>query len=227
MVRPLRKSSCVIGWTHQFPAAEEVAIALSTMAREDRFAFVRLWMSEGVPYCFAHNPWLYEDLREWLAESLGVHPKEVTLIGSGRFGFSMSSRPQFGRLFSAESDLDLSAVSSELFSRLSAEYLKWRDDFEAGRVQPRNENEARYWRQNIREVPSKLKRGFIDPYATPNLEQFPVTRSVSDLMWRVPIRLKASSGGFLVRRASLRVYDSWRAFVAQMRINLDYLIDSL
>jgi hypothetical protein len=65
---------------------------------------------------------LYEAVREWMSVRLQVHPKNVTLIGSARIGFSMCPRPNYGRQFGANSDLDFSVVDERLFSEVVANY---------------------------------------------------------------------------------------------------------
>jgi len=50
---------------------------------------------------------LYGTVREWLAGRLLVSQEKITMVVSGRIGFSLSEKTDFGRPFSNESDLDL------------------------------------------------------------------------------------------------------------------------
>ena len=97
-----------------YPDSSTLRSALQNMPRPEHEAFLRLWVTEGIPAAFRRTPIHYENLREWLSGRLGVHPKSITVIGSGRIGYSMAAPPEFGKKFTPmESDLDLSLISRE------------------------------------------------------------------------------------------------------------------
>jgi hypothetical protein len=106
--------------------------------RAAREIVARLWLTEGLPSAFFTSPAIYEDMRGWLASRLNVHPKEVTLIGSARLGYSLAPPPNFGRPFGPRSDLDLSIVSADLFKRVTLAFSSFAVDYRAGAVMPRS-----------------------------------------------------------------------------------------
>lgn len=81
--------------------------------------FVRLWLTEGVPFAFKDRPIVYEALREWVAALLDIFPKDVSMVGSARIGFSLAPQKQLREFTVGSSDLDLFVVSAPLFGRLS------------------------------------------------------------------------------------------------------------
>lgn len=93
--------------------------------------------AEPVAFCqdrvFALNSWLfdesnldevtgnYADFRAAISDTVGVSEDDVRLVGSARFGLSMS--PTKGvRPFNDQSDLDVVIVSSDLFNEVWDEF---------------------------------------------------------------------------------------------------------
>ena len=65
----------------------------------------------------------YSNFREAVSESIGVEADDIRLVGSSKFGYSMSPKPEKRfRLFTPESDLDVVIVSSDLFSEIWGEF---------------------------------------------------------------------------------------------------------
>ena len=71
-----------------------------------------------------HCPAVYASMRAWLACELDVHPKEISMTGSGRLGESWVPN-QLGIPFGPQSDLDLFLVSSDFFARVEEDFLRW------------------------------------------------------------------------------------------------------
>ena len=95
----------------EYPTKEEFELILRDRRLEevvDQFVF------QGVPYVFAGRDADYRVLRRHISSGLGIAPGEMTLVGSGRIGFSLSPET-FGRPFSETSDLDVVVVSADLF----------------------------------------------------------------------------------------------------------------
>src|SRR5258706_3977810 len=90
---------------HEFLAPKVLRRAGSTLTDHEITGVIQQWITEGIPYAFRKTPLLYEVVRSWLALSIGLHPKEITLIGSGRLGYS-TDPDHFGRAFGKHSDLD-------------------------------------------------------------------------------------------------------------------------
>jgi hypothetical protein len=194
--------------------------ALVGAPRAAREIVARLWLTEGVPSAFSDCPAVYEDLRGWLAPRLAVHPKQITLIGSARAGYSLAPPPDFGRPFGASSDLDLSVVSLELFERVAESYLRFASDVDAGTTVARSAREASYWSENIDFGKRNAPRGFLDPNKVPNFDRYPIAKVISQSMWTLKTRLDATRGAPEITRASVRVYRDWQSLVDRVSLNL-------
>jgi len=207
-------------FSSRFPSPEELATSLAGASRAKREIVARLWLTEGLPSAFLPSPAVYEDLRGWLGSRLKVHPKEVTLIGSARIGYSLAPPPEFGRPFGPGSDLDLSVVSSDLFERVSSAFSRFAGDYQAGAVTPRTKYERVLWDNNLKFGERNIARGFFDPNKVPNFDRYPVAQHVSQAMWALVRKLEVTHGAPQVRRASVRVYRDWHSFIERVSFNL-------
>ena len=149
-------------FTDPHPASELVLTAAGRGGDQARLTLVRLWLSEGIPYAFRDCPAIYESVRTWLSVHLGVHAKEITIVGSARTGASLAPA-KLGKRFSTKSDLDLVIVSEVLFEKLREEFCQWSLAFETGGVAADNATEEAFWRDNIKRVPKNILAGFVDP----------------------------------------------------------------
>src|SRR4030043_2043315 len=103
-MRPFEVPVAIKAIIEAYPSAEAIIKAAKTSGTSELEAIARLWLSEGIPFAFRKIPGLYEVLRAWLAKRLGIHAKELTLIGSGRQGSSIAPPPKTGKAFDKESD---------------------------------------------------------------------------------------------------------------------------
>ena len=206
-----------------FPSPEELEVKLAEASRATREIVARLWLTEGLPFAFMHSPAVYENLRGWLAFRLSVHPKEITLIGSARIGYSLAPRPEFGRKFSDQSDLDLSIISSELFQRVTGVFADFSSDYKSRVVIPRSSHEQAMWDENLLFGIRNIPKGFFDPNKIPTFDRYPVIQQISQSMWVVVKKLEVTRGAPIVRRASVRVYRDWQSFIDRLSLNLKTL----
>jgi hypothetical protein len=202
-----------------YPAPEEFRDAAKALTEPEKFGVVRLWISEGIPFCFRECPMLYEAIRSWLARELGVHAKEITLIGSARVGYSLAPTSDYGRPFDSSSDLDFSIISASLFDRCVSCFNLWLSDYESKKIAPQNQNESFYWKHNYELVPINISRGFIDPYKIPLRRTYQIACDIGDSLWKLHQKLKETENAPSVRRPSVRVYRDWRSAVRQFKIN--------
>ncbi len=207
-----------------FPTPDQLRDALRNGTRGDREIFVRLWLSEGVPFSFRNCPALFEDLRGWLGNRLDVHPKEITLIGSGRIGFSLAGGIKYGKEFGDDSDLDFSVVSHSLFSLLTQSYYQYVDDYYSRRIVPSGEKEAELWKENINVCGKNIRRGFLDVNKIPNRRSYPVVRNIMISMWFLDKRLKETPEAPPITHSSVRIYRCWSSFIDQVSLNLCYVL---
>ena len=207
-----------------FPTPDQLQEALRNGTWRDREVFVRLWLSEGVPFSFRNCPAVFEDLRGWLGNRLDVHPKEITLIGSARIGFSLASGVKYGKEFNNRSDLDFSVVSHSLFSLLAQSYYQYVDDYHSRRIIPSGEKEVKLWRENIKVCRRNIQRGFLDANKIPNRRPYPVVRNIMTSMWFLDKRLKETPGAPPIKYSSVRVFRCWGSFVDQVSLNLRHAL---
>lgn len=203
-----------------FPCPDELCKALSGGTRIEREIFVRLWLTEGAPAIFRHCPAIYEDLRGWLANQLGIHPKEINLIGSARIGYSLAPPPDFGRPFGEHSDLDLSVISATLFERLVELTHLFEDDYKNGTILPKSETEQMLWDDNLRFAERNIPKGFLDSKKIPNLERYAAAQKINQAMWVLLKKLEVTPGAPKVKRASTRIYRDWQCFIDRVSLNL-------
>ena len=190
-----------------------------------RVALAQLWLSEGVPEAFGNCPAIYEAVRCWLSDRLGIHAKKISLVGSARLGYSLAPK-KFGVLFHSKSDLDLFIVSTNLFERLKEDFHRWSSDFESGEIKPLHTDEKKWWPANYDLVPKNIQRGFIDTRKIPNYEAYPVAQQVNETMSELVKKLKATPNAPKPNKASVRCYSSWDSFVRQQSLNLALLLDT-
>ncbi len=225
-MQPFKPNAVLTKLRTAYPQAQELIEVLIDCREEDRLAISRLWMSEGIPYAFRELPCLYEEVRVWLSNRLGIDPKEITIIGSGRIGESLSPGESMGRPFGPHSDLDLVAISNLLFEKMKQLFFEWAENYEDGQIEPKNKREARFWIENLSVCDDTIQRGFIDANKIPNRDSYPLAKRIAQSLYLLPGKLKITEGGFETRRASIRVYRDWSSFMRQISLNLKIVAKS-
>jgi len=200
------------------PTSDNLRAALNS-SRVCREEITRLWLTEGVPVAFCKCPIAYEKMRTWLGLRLDVCPKEITLLGSARLGFSLA-KPKYGRPFDSVSDLDISVVSEQIFQQLSEVFHSWRRDYSQGTVSPRNDRERAYWDENLSFFKRNLPYGFIDSAKLPTFNRYPLVQKIQNAMWELTKKLETTPGVPSPKKASVRVYCSWKDLVSRVSFNL-------
>ena len=206
--------------TEHYPHPKTLLEAAHSGGEPARIAVAQLWLSEGIPHGFHCCPAIYDAVRCWLSDQLGVHPKEISLVGSARLGKSLSPK-NLGKPFDNKSDLDLFIVSSTLFEKLKADFYHWLSDLENGCIRPRNCKEEYYWSDNKERIPKLIARGFIFANRIPNFPRYCTAIHVNNTMSRLVDRLKDTPKAPNPKKASVRCYSSWCSFVQQTLRNLE------
>ncbi len=70
-----------------------------------------------VPFVFEPSPPMWDRFRTDLSAELSVSKADITVVGSGRFGFSLRPWNNF-KAYSDKSDIDVIVVDSDLFDQL-------------------------------------------------------------------------------------------------------------
>jgi len=212
-----------------FPHPEEMdlrRVLVSLRKNDDQMsAFLRSWWTEGIPFAFKRKPGEYERLRHWLAQRFNISARSITVIGSGRLGYSIVPKKQ-GSPFNPTSDIDVFAVSQELFNKLKKDFERWMSDFSQGAVTP-TEAEKKYWTENQRCVPRNLAGGFIDASKIPARPRYADAQRVLDIMSRATGSFAKSTEHGKIHKFTLRVYQNWGAADAQLKVNLSDIINRL
>lgn len=218
---PFHSDPLFQGWSRQLPRPEEVAKLDKLWAIEK---FVRLWLTEGTPYAFIRCPEIYEDLRRWLANRLNACPKDITVLGSARLGYSLKPEPNYGRPFGEKSDLDLALVSASTFEDFRKMFFNWEYDYDNGFVKPRNQKERGYWDENKIFGRMNLPRGFFDSNKLPNFDRYPVAQRVNHSLWCLKEKLKITPRAPEFKNASVRIYRDWKSLVCIVSYNLKWAL---
>ena len=220
-----RMNPLLAGLTGVYPASENVLQTVGLGPRE-RSVVARLWVSEGIPFAFRDCPALYEEVRTWLAMGLELDPKEISMGGSGRLGYSLASN-RWGQAYRPRSsDLDFFAVSEQLFEGLRRDFTRWSGDYDNGKAVPGSEQEERYWPANRKEVPGCIEKGFLDSWRVPNRTPYPVFSNTNNRLGGLKTKLRETDQGPKPPGTlTLRCYRDWRSYERQLTLNLKYAVD--
>lgn len=211
--------------TCTYPQPQQVLKAAAAGKRE-RAILARLWISEGIPFAFRRCPSLYEEVRDLLAKRLKIDAKQISMVGSARLGYSLAPAKWGDQYQPKSSDLDLVAVSEQLFEKLRVDYVRWHDDYVRGKARPRNSNERNYWEANRRETPNRIERGFIDSVRVPNWKRYGVFMTMNSCLADLWTKLQqANEGPKPRRRLTLRCYKDWMSYERQMTVSLRTVVD--
>ena len=218
-MEPFKSPDSLKELTSPYPDPQDLLEAAHSGGEPARIALAQLWLSEGIPYAFRCCPAIYESVRSWLSAQLGVHAKEISMVGSARLGKSPAPE-KLGDPFDENSDLDIFIVSNCLFESLREDFCRWSFDFENEKLSPRNRRETIYWPENNKRGPNMIRRGFIDAKMIPNLPDYPTAQRINDAMWRLVEKLKITTNAPQPKKASVRCYYSWDSFVQQVSLSL-------
>ena len=220
-----RMNPLLAGLSGAYPASEDVLQTIGLGPRE-RSVVARLWVSEGIPFAFRGCPALYENARTWLAVGLELDPKEVSMGGSGRLGYSLTPN-RWGEAYRLRrSDLDFFAVSERLFQGLRRDFTRWRDDYDNGAVAPGSEQEGRYWAANRQEAPRCIEKGFLDSWRVPNRTPYPVFSKTNNRLAGLIAKLRETDvGPKPPGTLTLRCYRDWQSCERQLTLSLKFSVD--
>ena len=203
---------------------EDLIRALSGKTSWSGEAFIRLWLTEGPPEVFRECPDVWEDLRSWLANRLQICPKDITIVGSARLGFSLSPPPKYGSKFGKDSDLDLALIDTATFEQFRQGFFLWVEEYANGSVSPRNETERKHWEANRDGGRGNFARGFFDANKLPNFPHYAIARHVNNAMWALTEKLRVTPSAPVPRKVSARIYKDWQSLVERVRFNLRNLL---
>lgn len=176
-------------------------------------------------FVFRDIPLLYEQIIQYLSDLLSIESGSVKLIGSAKTGFSVSPSPNYGKIFTENSDLDFTIINEAVFGALCKEYEAWKAAYIRNDILPRSGKEKKYWDDNIVLLERNIGRGFIDTYKIPNREMCPITKNINNAMYLIPLKLDEYYN-IKVSKASARVYKSYNLFRQQLKLNTDQILNN-
>ncbi len=138
-----------------YPSKDEFSELLDS---RDHTKIVNEILIAGVPFAFRDSPADYDALRTTLGTALHLSADAMTVVGSGRIGFSLSPE-KYGTPFLPESDLDVVVVSSKLFD------MAWLDLLRLGRKYFSLQKNVQSWIDTHKE--NHIFFGFILPDRLP------------------------------------------------------------
>lgn len=188
-----------------------------TKARDsERYGIIRLWITEGIPFAFKDNPLLYEEIRSFIATGIGVHTKEVTIVGSGRTGYSLTKRKWGNPFVPTTSDLDFVIISNDLFKKLVIDFQKWVSDFHSRKTVPLDATQTRSWLNAIATVHRNIPKGYINTRQLFSNYSYPVVKQCNLTMRRLKDKIHLTPSAPSISDVSIRVYASWKYCIKQL-----------
>lgn len=196
----------------------------SKKLNSDAVRFVRLWLTEGIPFAFQKFPMVFEVGREELAERLDISPKAVSLVGSARIGYSFAPQ-KFGLKFEAgKSDFDFFIASESLFNRLKGDAELWLSRYRAGLAVPTKPHEFKYWPGNADTLPKNIQFGFISSWMLPLYARYEHSMQLSNALATFSANLNERlPPDYRVRKdIGIRVYKNVDTAISKIASDLVY-----
>jgi hypothetical protein len=173
-----------------YPSKDEFSELLDS---SDHAKIVKELLVDGIPFAFRDSPADYNILRATLGTALRLSSDAMTVIGSGRIGFSLSPE-KYGEPFSPKSDLDVVVVSAELFD------IAWFDLLRLGRKYFSLQKAVQSWIDTHKE--SHIFWGFILP------DRLPGAVGISPIWFRT-FKGLARNPSLAGRDVNGRLYRTW------------------
>jgi hypothetical protein len=188
--------------------------------KRDLNRFVRIIMTEGIPFACQRFPMQFEFARGRAAEALGIHPKQISLTGSARIGYSLSPN-QFGKTFEPlTSDIDLFVVDSKLFDGLVDDFDNFIEAWKSDSIGPQNKKQEQYWNSSRDKDPHNIENGFLDAYHIPAEKRFPTSYRISYAAIVFEKNLEQQMGRKVGSKAKIRVYRDWHGAIDRITFNI-------
>lgn len=110
-----------------YPSADEWRELLRTFSAE---AIAHKFLLSSVPFVFRDEPLKFALFRRTIAESFGVRPTDVFIVGSALAGRSLKGH-SINKEYSADSDIDTLIISEHLFATYVMRSFEWIRDITA------------------------------------------------------------------------------------------------
>lgn len=208
-----------------YTSSEQFKICYERLIGLEKNSLIAHIIVNNTPFVFRDIPLLYEQIIQYLSDLLSIESGSVKLIGSAKTGFSVSPSPNYGKIFTENSDLDFTIINEAVFGALCKEYEAWKAAYIRNDILPRSGKEKKYCDDNIVLLERNIGRGFIDTYKIPNREMCPITKNINNAMYLIPLKLDEYYN-IKVSKASARVYKSYNLFRQQLKLNTDQILNN-
>ncbi len=210
-----------------YVSADDFLMAYTKLNDIEKKSLVLHYIMDNSPFAFTNiyqKPILYEQIKQYISHILDVNISHIKLIGSTKTGFRMDTE-DYGAVYSKTSDLDFMIIDDRLFSVLQSEFYIWENAYlKEKSIEPKNENEKKYWDYNKTILQRSIGLGFIDTKFMPNrTDLLPTNSKVNNTMSLVVRNLK-SQYGFITKGASMRVYNNTNSYYCQQVRNIEAII---
>lgn len=210
--------------TERYPRPLNFRSAATKIDEKGKEFLYRAFISEGIPAAFQKAPLYFENIRELIAKSLDIHPKNVVLIGSARLGYSFTPK-KYGNPVNRESDLDFALVSHPLFKETRDTFYKWKKNFETSKISP-NKNEEEFWKENLKRGSDNIKRGFLDINKIPSI--YPLPSKITKICDYINQEINKFNNDITPQAGVfIRIYKDWDTFFTQSVLNLNFTFRDL
>jgi hypothetical protein len=207
-----------------YPNAEDIKNVFTKSNESERHGIIRLWITEGIPFAFKDNPLLYEEMRAFIARGVNVNPKEITLVGSARIGYSLKKKV-WGKDFTNKSDLDFTIISNDLFKNLISDFQKWAGDITSRKILPKTKEQNQNWLNSIVTINENIPKGYINTKNLFSHPNYPTVKNCYRTMTKLKERLEVTENSPSISDASIRVYSNWKTCTRQLEINFKTALD--
>jgi len=208
----------------RYPTPKNILEAVKDMEAKEKEYFLRSFMSEGIPFVFSKMPLYYENIRQLIAETLEINPRDILIIGSSRLGYSLKPN-KYGQLVDKNSDIDFNIVSFNLFKKLEKCFLQWGKEYRyLYKKLKLSKKEKNSWENNIKNIPFSIRKGFINPIEIPNC--YPLLKNIESLRIEMTNDIEEFCND-MPKTISLRIYKDWLSFFKQNILTLDYLLKDI
>jgi hypothetical protein len=210
-----------------YPSPDELrellaGIALGVLAKR--------YLHSGLPHVFADCPHKYVAFCESAAKLFGARARDVAIMGSARFGFSIAP-DSFGKALSGASDADVMVIAPALYEDEVSEF--------AARVAEALEHFGSAWKladdqevkleagivSELRGRALAIRFGFLDPSRLPDRD--PRKQDLFDKMEEAGTQLLGTAPPGPVSKVGVRVFRDWEAAERNVEHSLRTLANRL
>lgn len=205
--------------TLRYPTPTDLRQAFLCATDTERDGIIRLWMTEGIPFAFAGQPLLYEEIRQFMATNVKIYPKDITMVGSGRIGYSLKPKV-WGKVFSNSSDLDFTIVSRQLFADLEQDFKLWSEDLRLRKINVASKRELTNWLKSIDTLHRNIPKGYMQLRDFPSNSRYPTASRCFSTIQSLKKRVAATTLLSDISDASIRIYPTWGQCIRRIKINM-------